>query len=224
MSENMARLSKEHYAAVERAETPAKSSPKNRFINIFKTSPHKSPQISTDNIDKEEKLGPGFTKVGINPADRARLSDELPDDSLTITGIKPQEIIAPTVVDRIIDATGETDAEKLVSEWQAELDEAKEKEKERQTAPTKLPYVCRNTIDEMLEVDPNWFSYSHDEEEERIVGEWSKRTDHINPVSKRYSYHGRKAGLNESQSSPVAEKGISVRKEDTVDFWDKHVA
>lgn len=223
MSESMARLSKEHLAAVERAETPVKSSTKNRFINISKVSPRKSPGSSTESIEKDEELRPGFTKVEINPADRARLSDESQHALLTITKIKPHELIATTAVDRIIDATGETDAEKLVNEWQTELEEAKEG-KEPQTAPTELPYAHRNSINEMLEVDPNWFSYSHDEEEERIVGKWSKRADNITPLSKLYSYYGRKAGLDELQSSPATEKGISARKEGIVDSWDKHVA
>jgi hypothetical protein len=224
MSENVARLSKEHHAAVECAETPLKSSSKNRFINIFKISPLKSPRSSTDSMEKSEELRPRFTKVGTKPADRARLSDESQHALLTITDIKPQELTATTVVDRIVDATGETDAEKLVSEWQAELEETKEEGKEPKTAPTELLYARRNTIDEMIEVDQNWFSYSHDEEEEHIVGEWSKCADDIIPVSKRYSYYGRKAGLDELQCSPVAEKGISVRKKDTVDSWNKHVA
>jgi hypothetical protein len=224
MSENIARLSKEHHAAVEHTETLLKSSSKNRFINIFKISPLKSPRSSTNSMEKSEELRPGFTKVGTNPADRARLSDESQHAPLTITDIKPQELTATTIVDRIIDATGETDAEKLVSEWQAELEETKKEGKEPQTAPTELLYARRNTIDETIEVDQNWFSYSHDEEEEHIVGEWSKCADDIIPVPKRYSYYGRKAGLDELQCSPAAEKGIFVRKKDTVDSWDKHVA
>jgi hypothetical protein len=165
----MARLSKEYHAAVERAKTPVKSPFQNRFTNIFKSSPRKSPRSSVDSIDKGESIRPRFVKAGLHPEDKARLSDGSLHSPLTMPEVKPQELTAPTAADKAIDATGNTDAEQLVREWQAELEEKKEEKKGQQMTPTKLLYGRRNTIDEMLDVGSNWFSHSRDDEKKKKV-------------------------------------------------------
>jgi len=83
-------------------------------------------------------------------------------------------------VDKVIDATGNTDAEQLVREWQAELEEKKEEKKGQQMMPTKLLYGHRNTIDEMLDIGSNWFSHSRDDEKkEGMIPSWSRRVNDI---------------------------------------------
>jgi hypothetical protein len=296
----MARLSKEHYAAVERAETPVKSSTKNRFTNIFKSSSRKSsPDSSVNTAERNPKLKPGVLEVGLHAADMARLSnvDGTQEEGasspfpLTMEDAKPQELVSWTAVDKTLDLSGTTNAEELVDEWQAELEKKKEDHKlenarssggRRSEIPSlrttgghwsrcphsedeeggivdswdkhmadissqsnprsfknrkadlcgqkedRKPYANledarHHTMDELVEVDPEWLSYSPEEDEKGMIDPWSKRVDGVFPKSTHYSHYDRESSLGSIRSFRATEKVTSVSK-NTVNSPEEYVA
>jgi hypothetical protein len=298
MSEPMARLSKEYYAAVERAETPVKSSTRNRFTNIFKSSPRKgSPGSSIDAVERDDKLKVGVVKLGLQAAGRAHLGDfegtqeqgASSSSPLTMEDAKPQEFVSWTAIEKTLDLSGTADAEELVDEWQAELEAKKEEHKtedarrsggrpsevssirttsgnwsrfpnskdeeggvvdswdkhmadissqsnprsfrNRKVVPGQKEglnpyadpeYVRHHTLDEMVKVDPEWLSYSLEEDEKGTIDPRSNREDDINPKPTYYSRSNCESGLDSARSSRAVENG-TPNSNITIDSREKHV-
>jgi hypothetical protein len=203
MSKPMARLSKEHYAPVERARTPVKSSAKNRFTNIFKSSPRNSPPGSSMNtVERDHLLKPSVVEVGLQAVSRARSGDvegrkEHGASSpfpLTTEKTKSQELVSWIAVDKTLDLSATTDAEVLVDEWQAEAEAKKEELKidKMSSSGDRCSELSFRRI-----TSGNWSKYPNSEDVEGgIVDSWDKHMADISSQSNPRLIEIRKADLS----------------------------